>query len=153
MQLTQEYYTAETQDIPITIYLNRKDSSGATIQFDTRIFSLTVVSDVIIRKQTATIATTVRNQSATGTLGYTPVMLTLARGGRIIPDPFALIASVIPSGWTAVNMPVYDATTILTGMPYVSGVTASPAGTILEVTTTISLYLAGPVFEIIALPD
>lgn len=148
MQITQEYYTAETQDIPITVIVTKFQLSGG-VQASETVLSLKVISDVVIRKSTQAASTSVRGQRARGTLDYNPIITTFGRGGAVIgafTNPFEAILS--SSGITKANweytLPAYIPSTFLTKTPYVSSVSASPAGANVEITTTTSLYLAAP---------
>ena len=149
MQISQQYYTAESQDIPITIKLNLK-YQPAIFEQQIFVFSLKVVSDVIVSKITGKAYRSVRDQGSPGDMGYTPIITTVGRGGAIIADPFQYVKSFIPSNWEGGDAPTYNPTTILSAFPYVSNVSASPAGDSVEITTTSSLYLAAPMFSISA---
>ena len=149
MQITQEYYTAEVQDIPISVqfilvYLN---DDVKTRNF---MINLKVISDVIVRKSTAQSSISVRSQKTTGQLGYTPIITTLGRGGAVVSDPFKEIATslgLFPAYWLF-TLPTYDATKILSRTPYISNVSASPAGADSEITITTSLNLSAPIISI-----
>ena len=149
MQISQKYYTAESQDIPITVKLTLRYQPSTFVQ-QFFVFSLKVVSDVFISKTTGEAYRSVRDQGAGGEMGYTPIITTLGRGGANIGDPFFYVKSFIPSGWEGGDIPTYDPATILSAFPYVSNVSASPAGSSVEITTTKSLYLAAPMFSISA---
>jgi hypothetical protein len=146
MQITQEYYTAETQDIPITVIVAVNLVSGDLKAYE-NVLSLKVISDVIIRKSTQTASTSVRGQRARGNLDYNPIITTFGRGGAVIRNnPFeAILASLsITEANSTYTLPTYIPSTFLTKTPYVSSVSASPAGANVEITTTTSLYLAAP---------
>lgn len=152
MQIAQEYYTAETQDIPITVIVTTFRLSGKVSSTE-YVLSSKVISDVVIRKSTVATSTSVRGQRARGNLSYDPIITTFGRGGAVMPkNPFKAILS--SQGITKLNweftVPEYVAATFLTGTPYVSSVSASPAGANVEITTTTSLYLAAPITRIIA---
>jgi len=146
MQIKQEYYTAETQDIPITVSVVAYMLSGKPKSYET-ILSLKVISDVIIRKYTDASFTSVRGHSASGVLGYTPIITTFGRGGALVgANVFQTILSslgITRANWTY-ELPEYIPSTFLTGGRYLSSVSASPAGANAEITTTTSLYLAAP---------
>jgi hypothetical protein len=145
MQITQEYYTAETQDIPITVIVVASMVSGDVKAYE-NVLSLKVISDVIIRKSTVAASTSVRGQRARGTLDYNPIITTFGRGGAVTRDPFEAILSslsITKANWEY-ELPTYIPSTLLTKTPYVSSVSASPAGANVEITTTTSLYLAAP---------
>jgi len=137
----QEYYGAESQDIPITVVLTLKTNANVFTQ-ETYVFSLKVVADTYTIKKTESAFNPVRSNSTSAILNYTPVMTTLGRGGAFISNPFAYVASFIPVGWNASDTPTYNASTILSKEPYVSSVAVTPAGANIEVTTTLSLNLA-----------
>ena len=152
MQITQEYYTAETQDIPITVVVTTFKLDGK-VRITEYVLSSKVISDVVIRKSTVAVSTSVRGQRACGKLSYDPIITTFGRGGAVIRgNPFEAILSI--QGITKINweytVPEYVASTFLTGTPYVSSVSASPAGANVEITTTTSLYLAAPSIRIFA---
>ena len=145
MQITQEYYTAETQDIPISVVVTALRLNGK-VTINEFVFSQKVISDVVIRKSTMTTSKSVIAQRASGTLGYKIIITTFGRGGAVISDPFS--AALSSTGITEANwkytLPKYNQATFLTERPYVSSVSASPAGANVEITTTTSLYLAAP---------
>ena len=145
MQITQEYYTAETQDIPISVVVTALRLNGK-VTINEFVFSQKVISDVVIRKSTMTTSKSVIAQSASGTLRYKIIITTFGRGGAVISDPFS--AAISSTGITKANweydLPKYNRATFLTEHPYVSSVSASPAGANVEITTTTSLYLAAP---------
>ena len=151
---TQQYYGAESQDIPITVRLTLITNENVVTQ-EIYVFSLKVVSDTYTTKGTEIAFTPVRFNSTSGILDYTPVMTTLGRGGAVIGDPFAYVASFIPAGWETSPPPTYTASTILLKRPYVSSVSVSPAGASIEVTRTSSLYLAASSYSMSAVepPD
>jgi hypothetical protein len=143
MQITQEYYTAEVQDIPISVTFLLFYTNG-DVKFPSFTISLKVISDVIVRKSTAKGSVSVRSQTTTGALDYTPIITTFGRGGAVVSNPFQAIAtslSLSPVNWDY-TLPTYNAATILLKTPYISNVSASPAGADTEITTTTSLYLA-----------
>lgn len=136
----QTYYSAETQDIPLTVFTNLREEGGSyTITQYT--FSIKVVSDVYISKSTQFANTSVIDSGAGGSLNYKLIMVTLGRGGAIIEDPFDYVGSQIPSNYDK-TVPPFILDSILSKTPYVSSVSVSPAGADIEVTTTTSLYLA-----------
>jgi len=145
----QQYYGAESQDIPITVKLTLRTNAFVFTQ-ETYVFSLKVVSDTYTTKSTESAFTPVRSSSTSGSLNYTPVMTTFGRGGAVIDDPFAYVASFIPTGWESSGLPAYNASTILLKKPYVSSVSVSPAGASIEVTRTSSLYLGASSYSISA---
>ena len=146
----QQYYGAESQDIPITVKLTLRTNAFVFTQ-ETYVFSLKVVSDTYTTKSTESAFTPVRSVfGPSGSLNYTPVMTTFGRGGAVIDDPFAYVASFIPTGWTTSSIPTYDASTILLKKPYVSSVSVSPAGASIEVTRISSLYLGASSYSISA---
>ena len=149
MQIFQRYYTAESQDIPITVKLTLK-YQPATFEQQIFVFSLKVISDVTILKTTSQSNRSVRNQRGYGDMGYTPIITTIGRGGSIISNPFEYVKSFIPSGWEGGDVPDYNPATFLSAFPYVSNVSASPAGDSSEITITSSLYLAAPMISISA---
>lgn len=145
MQITQEYYTAETQDIPINIVVSTLGLDGKvrSIEF---VFSQKVISDVVIRKSTMTTSKSLLAQGASETLGYKVIITTFGRGGAVISNPFSEAISSLginKRDWKY-DLPEYNRATFLTKTPYVSSVSASPAGANVEITTTTSLYLAAP---------
>jgi hypothetical protein len=146
MQITQEYYTAEVQDIPISVTFLLLYTNG-DVKFPSFTISLKVISDVIVRKSTAKGSVSVRSQTVKGSLGYTPIITTFGRGGAVVSNPsnpFQAIANSLylsPANWDY-TLPTYNAATILLKTPYISNVSASPAGADTEITTTTSLYLA-----------
>ena len=152
----QQYYGAESQDIPITVKLTLRTNTNVFTQ-EIYVFSLKVVSDTYTTKSTESAFTPVRSEftpsrsaSSSGSLNYTPVMTTFGRGGAVIADPFAYVASFIPIGWATSSLPTYNASTILLKIPYVSSVSVSPAGASIEVTRTSSLYLGASSYSITA---
>ena len=150
----QQYYGAESQDIPITVKLTLRTNAFVFTQ-ETYVFSLKVVSDTYTTKSTESAFTPVRSRPPSGSLNYTPVITPCGRGGVVIDDPFAYVASFIPTGWTTSSIPTYDASTILLKKPYVSSVSVSPAGASIEVTRISSLYLGASIYKISAVepPD
>lgn len=151
----QQYYGAESQDIPITVKLTLRTNTNVFTQ-EIYVFSLKVVSDTFTTKSTESAFTPVRSVfGSSEILNYTPVITTFGRGGPAIGDPFAYVASFIPSGWATSSLPEYNASTILLKRPYVSSVSVSPAGANIEVTRTSSLYLGASSYSITAVepPD
>lgn len=151
MQITQEYYTAETQDIPISVVVSTLGLDGKLRSYEF-VFSQKVISDVVIRKSTMTTSKSVIAQRASGELGYKTIITTFGRGGAVVSNPFS--AALASRGITKVNweydLPEYNPATFLAEHPYVSSVSASPAGANVEITTTTSLYLAAPLTRILA---
>lgn len=154
MKLTQQYYTAEVQEIQIAIefqlFYAATPAMGPYDEIRKFQVSLKVISDVFVTKKTSDVLSSVRDQEVNNDLGYSPIATTFARGGRVTENPFQDIATALNinlSGW-AYNLPVYDPATVLSKRSYISNVSASPAGQSTEITVTNSLYLYAPVFFI-----
>ena len=149
MQIPQQYYGAEMQDLSDLLRLTLRDELS---EFTSgRFYTLTqkVLADTYYIKYTQPLNERINPANITAALNYTPVVLQAGRGGPGI--------GIDPLGFVQNDNPAYDV--VYSGNPYnannlnkiiqMTDVSSSPAGDVIEVTAKFSLILTYPETQMI----
>lgn len=141
MQISQQYYGAEIQDVQVEIQLilNQKTGGQTVTMF---VFNQKILAQTFTRKGTQAANKPIPLALSGVTLDYTPILLQRGRGGPIIGDPYSLIQRFYP-GYTFTDLPTYDPTGLIT-VQSIGSISTSPAGNLIEVSTTYNIIVSAP---------
>jgi hypothetical protein len=155
MQITQEYYGAEIQDVQIEVQLelNTFVSSGVNTgnwfkTYTIFVFNQKILSDTYTVKSTQPINKPIPLSTTAVNLGYTPIITTRGKGGPEASNPYGLIRGFYPD-YTFNDEDNYNPNN-LTKTKSIKSISTSPAGNLIEVTVTYSIICSTPTKFIIA---
>jgi hypothetical protein len=143
MQITQEYYGAEIQDVQVEIQLELITNNGGTdYAYTTFVFNQKILSDTYTVKSTYPINKPIPLSTTVVNLEYTPIITTRGKGGPEAINPYGLIRGLNPT-YTFDDEDNYNPNN-LTKMKSIKSISTSPAGNLIEVTVTYSIICSTP---------
>lgn len=142
MQITQEYYGAEIQDVQVEIQVILNSKEGKILSVDTFVFNQKILAQTYTQKSTQPAGNPIPLALSGITLGYTPILLQRGRGGPSVVDPYALIRSFYPV-YTFDSDQTYNPAD-LTIVQSIESISTSPAGNLIEVATTYNIIVSAP---------
>ena len=138
MQITQEYYGAEIQDVQVEIQVRLIPVAAPPI-FNTFVFNQKILAQTFTQKSTQAANKPIPLALSGVTLDYTPILLQRGRGGPSIVDPYSLIRRFY-TGYTFSDA-TYDPAG-LTTVQSIGSISTSPAGNLIEVATTYNIIVS-----------
>lgn len=142
MQITQEYYGAEIQDVQVEIQVTFYSKTNVLTNQITFVFNQKILAQTFMRRGTQAANKPVPLSLSGVTLGYTPILLQVGRGGPSVIDPYALIRGFYPLyNFTNTN---YNPNG-LTIVQSIGSISTSPAGNLIEVATTYNIIVSAPI--------
>ena len=142
MQITQQYYGAEIQDVQIEI-LARLNAKGNTPQTTLPFhFNQKILAQTFTEKNTQPNNKPISLVLSNVKLLYTPIILQRGKGGIQVVDPYELIRGFMPN-YTFEGNQTYDPTE-LTIVQSIGSISTSPAGNLIEVETTYNIIVSAP---------
>jgi len=141
MQITQEYYGAEIQDVQVAIQVTFYAKNGQTQNIIPYVFNQKILAQTFTQKSTQAANKPIPLALSGVTLSYTPILIQLGRGGPSVVDPYSLIRRFYP-GYTFSDA-TYDPAG-LTTVQSIGSISTSPAGDLIEVATTYNIIVSAP---------